>query len=330
MIKIKIHYGGIFLLIIAIFVFIIISLEAPVSNLSETIITIPYNSTSSQIIAEFNNKGYLKPAWFYKTYIKILYKKKHSYIQAGSYKIPKEVSNAELLENIFNRKYFYGKKTTFPEGLNIFEFASILKKEINTDSSEFVKLALSKDLISKFGIKANTMEGYLMPDTYYFNEGQPLEQIIKVLVENQQKIIGNFSKNKKSFLNDYQALILASIIQAETPLADEMPIISSVYHNRLQRGMLIQADPTILYAIYPRKEIFATDFKLNNPYNTYINRGLPPTPINNPGKIAIKAAFNPAKTDFLYFVKASDTSSSHIFSKDYTQHKKNVNNYRRK
>jgi len=329
MIKVKVHYTAIFLLIIAIIIFIIISLEAPIRNLNETIVTIPYNSTSNQIIKEFNTKGYLKPAWFYNVYLKILYKSKHSYIQAGSYKIPKEVSNTELLENIFNRKFFFGKKITFPEGLNIFEFASKLKKEINADSSEFVTLVLSQDFISKLGIKANTLEGYLMPDTYYFNEDQPLEQIIKVLVENQQKIIGNFSKNKESFLNNYQALILASIIQAETPLADEMPIISSVYHNRLRRGMLLQADPTILYAIYPRKQIFATDLKLDNPFNTYKYPGLPPTPINNPSKIAIQAAFNPSKTNFLYFVKASDTSSSHIFSQNYAQHRKNVNNFRK-
>ena len=328
MIKVKASFTGIIILIIFIIVFIVISLEAPITNTNEIIVTIPYNSSSAQIIEEFNQKGFLQPAWFYKTYIKILYKTKHSYIQAGSYKIPEEVSNNELLENIFNRKYFYGKKITFPEGLNIYEFASILHKEINVDSTKFIQRVLSKDFIKKRGINAPTLEGYLMPNTYYFNEDQPIDQIINTLVESQKKIISDNSKEKKSFLNDYQALILASIIQAETPLAEEMALVSSVYHNRLQRSMLLQADPTILYAIYPRKIIYASDLILDNKYNTYKYKGLPPTPINNPSSIAIHAAFNPEKTNYFYFVKANDTSSSHLFSSSYAQHRKNVKNYR--
>lgn len=328
MIKAKVNLAGIFILIIAIILFIVISLEAPIRNTNEIIVTIPYNSSSAQIIDEFNHKGFLEPAWFYKIYLKILYKTKNSYIQAGSYKIPEEVSNNELLENIFNRKYFYGKKITFPEGLNIYEFASILHKEIKIDSAEFIQKVQSKDFISKFGINASTLEGYLMPDTYYFNEDQPLEQILTTLVENQKKIISKYSKEKKSFLNDYQAIILASIIQAETPLAEEMPLVSSVYHNRLQRGMLLQADPTILYAIYPRKSIYSSDLKIDNIYNTYKYKGLPPTPINNPSKTAIEAAFKPVKSNYFYFVKANDTSSSHFFSNSYSQHQKNVRNLR--
>ncbi|HAW07965.1 MAG TPA: endolytic transglycosylase MltG [Bacteroidetes bacterium] len=329
MINLKANFTGFFLLMVLIVIFIIIAFEAPIRKESETIITIPYNSSTNSIIEEFNQNGYLEPSWLFKFYIKYLYRTKHTFVQAGSYKIPQEISNSELVENIFNRNFFYGKKVTFPEGTNIYEFASILKRDINIDSAKFVDLAVSKKFIQQLGINAQTLEGYLMPDTYYFNENQPIEQIIKTLVESQQKVIQKYSKGKKSFLNDYQALILASIIQAETPLSSEMPIISSVYHNRLRRGMMLQADPTILYAIYPRKQIFASDLKINDPYNTYKNSGLPPTPINNPGKIAIQSAYYPDKTDYYYFVRANDTSSNHIFSQNYSQHRQNVNKYRR-
>jgi len=330
MVRLRVNLTGIFILIVLIILFIIISLEAPISNSDEKIVSIPYNSSSSQIIEEFNKIGFLEPAWFYKIYIKILYRTKDAYIQAGSYKIPKEVSNSELIENIFNRNYFYGEKTTFPEGLNVFEYAGILKEKIKADSAKIIELAFSQEFIKKMGITAKSLEGFLMPDTYYFNENQPIEQILRTLVENQKKIIHKYSSNKNTFLNDYQALTLASIIQAETPLVDEMPIVSSVYHNRLRRGMILQADPTILYVIYPRKQIFASDLRLDSKYNTYKYKGLPPTPINNPSKLAIQSAFNPANTDYFYFVKANDTSTSHIFSKNYTQHRKNVNNFRQK
>jgi UPF0755 protein len=177
-------------------------------------------------------------------------------------------------------------------------------------------------------LNIENLEGYLMPETYFFEPNQPLEFIVKNLVKKQNDLLKTISQTNKTNLSEYELLILASIIQAETASIDEMPIVSSVYHNRLRIGMPLQADPTISYFIFPRKDIFKSDLKRENKFNTYINRGLPPTPINSPSKEAIYAAANPARTNYLFFVAKSDTSRLHNFSSNYLEHKINVKKYR--
>ena len=148
------------------------------------------------------------------------------------------------------------------------------------------------------------LEGYLLPETYQFERNVNVKQIINKLLNEGEKIWNSDNKDKVLSMgySQYEILTLASIIEAETPNKIEYKKISGVYHNRLKIGMLLQADPTVQYALGSKKKLRRIDLDFNNPYNTYVYAGLPPGPINNPGKGAILAALNPEKHNFLYFV----------------------------
>ena len=306
-----------------------LTLNEKIYTPENTYITLEYGTSSDKIIKQFNEIGIFQPAWFFKYYLRYQYSIRKSFISAGTYQIPSEITNNELIDKLFTRTLLYRNKVTIPEGSNIFEVSRIISKKLKFDSLEVIKLLQSREFCKKNGITAYTLEGYLMPDTYFFEENQSLEKILTFLIKQQKTYLELILRDNKKNLDEYHLLILASIIQAETAKSEEMPIVSSVYHNRLKIGMLLQADPTLLYPLYPRKVIYKSDLQKNSPYNTYKNAGLPPTPINSPSKEAIYCATHPAETNYLYFVLKNDSSSTHIFSSNYSEHLRNVRNFRR-
>ena len=168
--------------------------------------------------------------------------------------------------------------------------------------------------------KISSLEGFLFPDTYFFLKTYTEKDIIEVLV-NQFK--NNYDKNiqNRTELSVYETIILASIIEGESKFKADMDTISSVYHNRLMKNMLLQADPTVQYLMpKQKKNLLYKDIEIDSPYNTYKYKGLPPGPINNPGLDAIIAAINPEKTSYLYFVKDPDTPRKHVFNKTSKKH----------
>jgi UPF0755 protein len=192
------------------------------------------------------------------------------------------------------------------------------------DSSDDYSV-LFKDLIfmKEFDIKASSLEGYLFPDTYYFFEGTSSRKVLVTMIDEFWK---NFNKTFIERTNElgftvHEVVTLASIIEGEALLDKERAIISSVYHNRLKKRMKLQADPTIQYLIPGNpKALSLRDLKRVSPYNTYLNYGLPPGPINNPGLESIRAALYPASTDYLYFVAQGD--GSHVFTTNQQDHLK--------
>jgi UPF0755 protein len=298
----------------------------------EFIIDIKKGLSTGDIISLFNEKEYFKPKWWFNLYTKILLKTKNKYIQAGYYKIPKNVTNIELMDALISGKFLYISRVTFPEGLSYYQYASILKDKMKIDSVEFVKLAVNKKYLESFGIKAKSIEGYLLPNTYDFYPDSKPEKILSFLI-NQQENIWNSEKLQKAKdldLSKHEILTLASIIDAETPVDAEKASVSGLYHNRLKKGMLLQADPTVQYALGNKKKLSYNDLEYLNPYNTYKFAGLPPGPINNPGINSIIAALNPEKNDYLYMVAIGDGSGRHNFAKDFAEHKRNVQEYRRR
>jgi UPF0755 protein len=218
-----------------------------------------------------------------------------------------------VLKNFNNTKKKNLVKLTIPEGNNIKQTADIISKIINIDKKKFIEIANNKKL-----------EGYLMPETYFINKKTTEEQIIEIMYnEFNRKITPDIKKkikNMKTNLNN--VIIIASIIEKEAVLDEERKIISSVFYNRLKRGMKLQACSTVLYAIGSYKnKLSIEDTKFNSPYNTYIYSGLPPGPISNPGMKSINAAINPSNTDYLFFV--SFDNNSHMFAKNYSDHIKN-------
>ena len=241
-------------------------------------------------------------------------------IQAGRYSFEKGTT----LYSIFN-KLTRGdvtlREVTIPEGLTIRQIAGILNRQIEIDSLEFVRLATDKRFAQSMGIAASNLEGYLFPDTYRLSWGTTPEKVARVMVGQFKKTFTD-SLTRRAGEIDFSladVVTLASMIEAEARDGNERDLISAVYHNRIRRGMLLQCDPTVIYALPELdRPLLLKDLEVDSPYNTYKYPGLPPGPICNPGKASILAALCPADVNYLYFVATG--KGSHIFSTSLTQH----------
>ncbi|MEC9437482.1 MAG: endolytic transglycosylase MltG, partial [Candidatus Neomarinimicrobiota bacterium] len=229
-------------------------------------------------------------------------------------------TNYSLINNLIN-SVNVSKKVTILEGWSINEIAEKLHTSIKIDKKSFIKASQNENLLKKWDVNSNSFEGYLFPNTYQFTEDETAIEIINKMVSEYKKNITKKMRDRmsKMDLTENEVLTLASIIEGEAIYDSERPRISGVYHNRLNKGMRLQADPTIQYIINdsPRR-LLNKDLKIKSPYNTYLNHGLPPGPINNPGIESIKAALYPEEIDFLYFVAKGD--GYHTFSKTEKEH----------
>ena len=221
-------------------------------------------------------------------------------------------------------------KVTLLEGWRVQDIALELEHKMNIDVEKFIYLCYDNNMIDKLDLsdKISSLEGFLFPDTYFFLKTYTEKDIIEVLVS---QFKNNYDKNiqNRTELSVYETIILASIIEGESKFKADMDTISSVYHNRLMKNMLLQADPTVQYLMpKQKKNLLYKDIKIDSPYNTYIYKGLPPGPINSPGMNAIIAASDPAKSNFLYFV--SNGEGTHIFNHTYKKHLTSKRNVSRK
>jgi UPF0755 protein len=252
-------------------------------------------------------------------------------IKSGYHLLKYGLSNYDYLNALVTGKYLVNVRVTIPEGLSLKEIASLLEQYFDFKADEFLQLTSNQELLNKFEVDHSSFEGYLMPDTYEFAELDNPELVLTTLATEFKKFYDERIKpfEKKVGLTKNQIVTLASIIEGETNFVDEMPRIAGVYLNRIKRGMKLQADPTVAYARGDRpNRITFNDLKINSPYNTYRIYGLPPGPINCPGRDALLAAVNPENHNYLYFVASGD-GKSHIFARTFTEHQINVMKYRK-
>jgi UPF0755 protein len=253
-------------------------------------------------------------------------------IRAGRYTIPNGLSYVKLL-NLFTGSNSRNSQIliTLPEGISQSDLASIIQRNINVDSTKIIELSEDKSFINSLGLGVKNLEGYLLPETYYIYQDNSAEEILRRLKLQMDKIFTPEIEARMKLLKmtRNEILTLASIINGESTYVPEFKTIAGVYYNRLRQGMLLQADPTIEYLIRDREnnKITFKDLQLDSRFNTYKYEGLPPSPINNPGKDAIMAALFPEKNKYLYFV--ADGKVGHIFSATYDQHQINVAKYRK-
>ena len=216
-------------------------------------------------------------------------------------------------------------KVTIPEGLTMSAVADILSEKGITGRDEFLEAVKDREILQKFNIPSDSLEGFLYPDSYLFPASYPAEKVAEYMVE-------NFFKNTESFTGAmtaeqiYEKVILASIIEREYRLEKEASLISSVFVNRLQQGIPLGSCATVEYVIteiegksHPEYLTY-DDIKIDSEYNTYIHPGLPPGPISNPGMVALDAAFNPEDSDYLYFLLKDREKGEHYFSKRLSEH----------
>ncbi len=243
-------------------------------------------------------------------------------IKAGTYRIERGAPFRHILD-ILTTGRVVTHPMTIPEGLTIEGMAPRIAAATGSDSATVADRLSGTARHSEWDVPGPGLEGYLFPDTYRFAEGVRIETVVTTMIEAYRDYwtLERRSRQEEIGLTEREVVTLASIIQAEAVFTSEMPTISSVYHNRLRIGMLLQADPTVLYALgghRPRLLYAAMDSVADHPYNTYTQAGLPPGAIGAPGAAALDAALWPADTDFLYFV--ARRNGEHIFTRTLREH----------
>ena len=245
---------------------------------------------------------------------------KEKQLPTGTFRLVNAKSNHSIIQQLI-----YGapeiKKVRILEGWNINQITNHLSITMGFDSLDLVELIENKNFISKHGINSSSLEGYLSPNTYFFFEGESPHSVLTELIKEYKSFwnINNYERAKELNLTEHEVVTLASIIEGEAIYDSERAKISAVYHNRLNINMKLQADPTIQYIISdsPRR-LLNKDLKIKSAYNTYLHKGLPPGPINCPGKNSLRAALYPEKNDFIYFVASGD--GYHTFTTNENDH----------
>jgi UPF0755 protein len=248
-------------------------------------------------------------------------------IHWGLYRFELPLSPAEVLNRMVLGKGIF-QRVTIPEGLTVKEIADLLGKMAIVEKEQFLAAAEDPELLLSLGLQGKGLEGYLFPNTYHFPPSTPPREIILSMAEQFRKVFEPLSVQPKQdgTLTSHEVLILASIIEKETGIDAERPLVSAVFHNRLKLRMPLQSDPTVIYGLKNfNGNLTRKDLQDPNPYNTYRIPALPPGPICNPGLSALKAALNPASVPFLYFVSKND--GTHLFSENLESHSQGVNAY---
>ncbi len=248
-------------------------------------------------------------------------------IISGEYEFHGGMAPSAILEKIISGEVLQ-YTVTIPEGFAMSQIADLLHERRLADRDAFLRRANDPAFIHTLSLSVDTLEGYLFPDTYRFARHMKPERLIETMVAKFRQTVSEEDQGRAAELDLslHEVMTLASVIEKETAKPDERTLISGVFHNRLQKDIPLQSDPTVIYAVHEFDgNLRKKDLSIDSPYNTYLVVGLPPGPIANPGRAAIHAALYPEPTDYLYFVSRND--GSHEFSTTLAQHNRAVRKY---
>jgi UPF0755 protein len=295
---------------------------------SERAVFIPRGASFRDALDSLESSGVLRVRWTLNAAGRILGLTKS--IKTGKYVFPRNISNSEILNDLEEGRSRVLVTLSIPEGWRMERIALQCGKILGIDPQKFISLCDRSGFRRELGVDAESIEGFLMPDTYRFLWQTSEEEIIERMVGEFTNFYNDSLRSRQGELrlSLNQVLTLASIVEGEAVLDRERPVIAGVYYNRLKKRMRLEADPTVQYAIPdgPRRLSYS-DLRINSPYNTYLRYGLPPGPISSPGRKSILAALYPEKHSYLYFV--ADGAGGHVFSRTYAEHRKAVQSYRR-
>ncbi len=283
---------------------------------------------TAAILQHLQKNGVLRDEWIPLVYMK-LFRGRDS-LKAGVYEFKESISAVDVIDKLVSGDVIL-KTITIREGLDRFAIGKAFAAEGLGTEEDWEKETGDADLIRDIAPQADSLEGYLFPDTYKFNPGTSAKTIVNAMVDNFRKHWGSEIALITTGLDPHQTVTLASIVETEAQLPQERPLVASVYINRVHKRMLLGADPTVIYALKLagrwNGNIRKVDLQIASPYNTYRTPGLPPGPIANPGLASLRAAAAPAKSPYLYFVAKND--GSHVFSTNLQEHSANVEKYQR-
>ncbi len=304
---------------VAMFYVLLVEFDRPGPLQVSTVFAVPKGASSRSIVNRLTDEGIISDRRiFLASIFYFMHLKGEGSLKAGEYQFDKHATMREVLNTLVDGKTVQFK-VTFPEGWTSQQIVTRLEANAELDGT----------------VTEVPPEGSLLPDTYRFGTKDSKDDVLQRMTAAQEKFLAKVWEERDPDImvkTPEEAVILASIVEKETGIAEERPRIASVFNNRLRKGMRLQSDPTIIYGIFGGSgmrdhPITKDELKQQTPYNTYQIDGLPPTPIGNPGRAAIEAVLKPAKTDDLYFV--ADGTGGHIFSSTLAEHNKNVAEWRK-
>ena len=300
------------------------ALVSPVTPAAQTFVLLHPGYSTRRIARELKSAGVIRSATAFAIWHRIHHK--HS-LKAGEYLFDKTETALEIHDRLV-RGDVYVHTVVIPEGFNLFEIAQAIQDAGLGSSQDFLHVATSStNLIADLAPDASNLEGYLFPSTYEFTRTQTMEEMAAAMVKQFRLVAREIGLNA----DIEKTVTLASIIEKETAVPEERPLVASVYYNRIADRLPLQADPSVIYAELLQGSyggaLHHADLHVHSAYNTYAHSGLPPGPIGNPGKTSLEAAMHPATTDYFYFV--SDGNSHHRFAHSLEEHNRNVAAYRR-
>ena len=314
----------VFLGAIALGVWLAWAIWFPLAPSQETFVLLHPGYSTRRIAKELRAAGVIRNA---DAFILWHYFHRQRSLKAGEYRFDKTASARDIHERLA-RGDVYVHTVVIPEGFTMFDIAQAIQDAGLGSREDFLKVATSQTaLVSDIAPGAQSLDGYLFPNTYEFTRTESMNDMVAAMVKQFRLVaqqIGLSSDVEKT-------VTMASIIEKETAAPEERPLVASVYNNRLARNIALQADPSIIYAELLEGSysgaLHHDDLQVRSPYNTYLHTGLPPGPIGNPGKTSIEAAMHPATSDYYYFV--SDGNGHHRFAGSLEEHNRNVAAYRR-
>jgi UPF0755 protein len=298
---------------------------APFGPSTETFVEVEPGSSGARIAKQLENSGVIRTHFAFDA-LRIW---KRGTLRAGEYRFDHPASAAEVYARIARGDVFT-RTVTIPEGSNLFDIAARLEQAGFGPRGDFLAAAARQtNLVADLDPQAASLEGYLFPDTYHLSRKATPEQICASMVRQFRSEAAQLGLKQ----NVHTVVTLASLVECETAVDTERPLVASVLNNRLAAGMPLMTDPAVIYGLELenrwRGTIYQSDLARDTAYNTYLHKGLPPGPIANPGARSLRAAMQPATTDFLYFVAAGANPQGHsLFSRSLEEQNRNVAGYR--
>lgn len=325
----------------ALFLFIKVETSPAASSKENALdikVEVPYGETTYSIAKKLKKSGIIRNArlFYYSatrsSLFNIFYREKlpqKFVLKSGTYTLNSSMTIPQILSVLSSGQAEY-VKVSIPEGLTISKIAAILEEKRVCKADDFIQICKSENFARSCRIPSSTVEGYLFPDTYYLNLGMDAKKVAQIMIDTffeKIKEVPGLAEKSQGDLNDI--VILASIVQREYQIDSEAALIASVFKNRIRQNIGLYSCATIEYIIteiqgkpHPGR-ILIEDTKIDSPYNTYKWAGLPPSPISNPGLVALDAATNTPKTSYYYFQVADESKGSHVFTQTFEEHKEN-------
>jgi UPF0755 protein len=301
---------------------------SPVTNSADSPVEIPPGTSLRGIAGILSDHGIIRSELLFIATTKV--GGSSGRLQSGLYRFPRRLAIPDVITILSEGSHQAYLEVTVREGLTIHQIAEEIEEQIDIPADSIRTLSRDPAFIASCGLDVPSLEGYLLPETYRVRYDITASSMLRRLVTSMQEIFTAERRRRIRAMGRsmHEILTMASLVEGETRLDRERETVAGVYYNRLRRGMLLQADPTIQYIIPdgPRRLLYR-DLSINSPYNTYMYPGLPPGPVNNPGEASIIAALYPESHDYLYFV--ADGSGGHRFSRTIEEHNKAVAAYRR-